>query len=210
MQARELGVVGAFVFTPEVFCDDRGVIAIPFHQSGFVAATGHEMFAVGQTIHSVSRRGVVRGVHFTDTPPGTAKYVFCPRGSVLDIVVDIRVGSPTFGRCEAVLLDQEHFRAMYLPVGVGHAFVALEDDSVVSYLLSEPFTVEHERELSVLDPRLRLPIPAGLEPIMSERDRKAPTLAELEARGGLPQYLDCLTGSSGRPAGVERASSAGS
>lgn len=192
MHFRELGVAGAFQFTPPVFRDGRGLVATPFHQSGFVKATGHDCFPVTQTIHSLSRRGVVRGVHFTVTPPGMAKYVFCPGGQVLDLVVDIRTGSPTFGRCDAVVLDQESFRAVYLPVGVGHAFVALRDDTVVSYLLTDTFTMENERELSVFDPELRLPLPADLGPILSERDRAAPTLAALAADGALPEYADCL------------------
>jgi len=107
-------------------------------------------------------------------------------------VVDLRLGSPTFGRYDAVPLGPDDCRAVYLPVGVGHAFVALRDGSVMSYLLSECFTPENERELSVFDPRLRLPIPSDIEPILSERDRKAPTLEQVMAAGELPEYADCL------------------
>jgi len=132
-------------------------------------------------------------VHFTTTPPGTAKYVYCPRGRALDIVVDIRTGSPTFGRWDTVTLDQEHFRAMYLPVGVGHAFVALEDETVMSYLLTSSYVAEFEMSVSVLDPALGLPIPGDLEPIRSDRDRRAPTLAEAGESGILPEYTACQT-----------------
>jgi epimerase EvaD len=96
MESRRLSVDGAFVFTPRVFPDDRGLFVSPFQESAFVDAVGGPLFPVAQTNHSRSRRGVVRGIHYTVTPPGTAKYVYCPRGRSLDIVVDIRVGSPTY------------------------------------------------------------------------------------------------------------------
>ncbi|MGH3939763.1 MAG: dTDP-4-dehydrorhamnose 3,5-epimerase family protein [Pseudonocardiaceae bacterium] len=191
MQTRALAVDGAFEFTPTVFPDDRGLFVSPFQETAFVDVVGHRFFPVAQTNHSRSRRGVVRGVHFTLVPPGTAKYVYCARGKTLDMVVDVRVGSPTFGCCEAVLMDQVSFRAMYLPVGVGHAFVALEDDTVMSYLLSDSYVAEKEMSVSALSPALGLPIPADVEPIQSERDIKAPTLEEAMTAGLLPDYALC-------------------
>ncbi|MFF2651580.1 dTDP-4-dehydrorhamnose 3,5-epimerase family protein [Streptomyces sp. NPDC058045] len=191
MEARKLAVDGALEFTPKVFPDDRGLFVSPFQGAAFTAAHGKPLFPVRQTNHSNSRKGVVRGVHFTATPPGTAKYVYCARGSALDIVVDLRVGSPTYGATDAVLLDQLDFRSMYFPVGVGHAFVALEEDTVVSYMLSEPYVAENELALSALDPALDLPLPEGIEPIMSERDGVAMTLAEAETAGILPEYEVC-------------------
>ncbi|WP_231650512.1 dTDP-4-dehydrorhamnose 3,5-epimerase family protein, partial [Streptomyces clavuligerus] len=191
MRARALAVEGALVFTPRVFPDDRGLFLSPFQEAAFTEAHGGPLFPVAQSNHSLSRRGVVRGLHFTVTPPGTAKYVHCARGAALDIVVDIRVGSPTFGRWDAVLMDQRDHRAAYLPVGVGHAFVALEDDTVMSYLLSESYVPENELALSVLDPALGLPVPRGIEPVLSERDRTAVTLAEARRQGLLPEYARC-------------------
>ncbi|MCC9711966.1 dTDP-4-dehydrorhamnose 3,5-epimerase [Streptomyces sp. MNU76] len=191
MKARPLTVEGAVEFTPRVFPDDRGKFVSPYQEAAFTEAHGAPLFPVAQTNHSVSRRGVVRGVHYTAAPPGTAKYVYCARGRALDIVVDIRVGSPTFGRWDAVLMDQRDHRAGYFPVGVGHAFVALEDDTVMSYMLSESYVAEHELSLSVLDPALGLPIPTDLEPILSERDRAAVTLAEAQEKGLLPDYARC-------------------
>lgn len=191
MSARELAVAGALEFTPTVFPDDRGLFVSPFQEEVFVEATGHPLFPVAQASHSRSRRGVVRGVHFTVTPPGTSKYVYCPRGKSLDIVVDLRRGSPTFGRWDTVLLDQEHFRAVYFPVGVGHAFVAVDDDTVMSYLLSRSYTRENELAVSALDPALELPVPDDVEPLLSERDRSAPTLSQAEAAELLPDYATC-------------------
>jgi epimerase EvaD len=188
MRARELAVDGALEFTPQVFRDARGLFVSPFQEAEFTAATGRPLFPVAQTSHSASARGVVRGLHFTRTPPGGAQYVYCPHGEVLDIVVDLRTGSPTYGRVDTVVLDQRDFRAVYFPVGVGHAYVALRDDSVMAYVLSAPYEPENELALSPLDPELRLPIPRDIEPILSDRDLAAPTLAEASAAGVLPDY----------------------
>ncbi|UMP01387.1 dTDP-4-dehydrorhamnose 3,5-epimerase family protein [Amycolatopsis sp. EV170708-02-1] len=188
MQARKLAVEGALEFTPRVFPDDRGVFLSPFQEEAFTEAHGGRLFPVAQTNHSVSKRGVVRGVHYTVTPPGIAKYVYCARGKALDIVVDIRVGSPTFGKWDSVLMDQETHRTMYFPVGVGHAFVALEDDTVMSYMLSGGYVPENELALSALDPALGLPIGTAGDPILSDRDQVAITLAEARRQGLLPDY----------------------
>ena len=191
MRASELTVPGAFVFTPEVYPDERGAFVSPLQQASLVDTVGLPAFPVAQCSYSRSRRGVVRGVHYTVTPPGCAKYVHCPRGRVLDIVVDIRTGSPAFGQWDTVVLDPEQARAVYLPVGVGHAFVALTDDAIVTYLLSVAYQPANELALSVTDPALALPIPGGITPLLSTRDSSAPTLAQAQAAGLLPDYATC-------------------
>lgn len=191
MKAYELPIAGAWVFEPTVFPDSRGVFAAPFQGAVFREALGFDL-VVAQTNHSVSARGVIRGVHFADTPPGQAKYVYCPRGALLDVVVDVRVGSPTFGRWDAVELDGRSCRAVYLSEGLGHAFVALEYDTVMAYLCSTPYTPAAEHGVSPLDPALGLPWPADLEPVLSEKDAEAPTLAEADAEGLLPGWDACL------------------
>jgi 5-epimerase len=191
MYARALKVEGAVEFTPRVFTDDRGIFVSPFQEEAFVEALGHPLFPVAQTNHSRSRRGVVRGAHFTLTPPGIGKYVYCARGRTIDFVVDIRVGSPTFGQFDKVLLDQEDFRAVYLPVGVAHAFAAIEDYTVVSYMLSDGYVEANEKAVNVLDPALNLPLPTDTERILSDRDRTAPTLQEARRLGMLPDYAQC-------------------
>lgn len=185
---RELAVVGALEFTPTAYHDERGAFVSPYQEPAFMTARNEPLFRVAQLSHSRSRRGVVRGVHYTATPEGDAKYVHCPYGQVLDLVVDIREGSPTFGTWDAVVLDPVDCRAVYLPPGVGHAFVSLRDDSVMSYLLAASYAPAYERALSVLDPELALPLPDDIEPILSARDRAAPTLAEARALGELPPY----------------------
>ncbi|MCX2947813.1 dTDP-4-dehydrorhamnose 3,5-epimerase family protein [Lentzea sp. NEAU-D7] len=191
MEVRTLAVEGALEFSPQVFADDRGRFLSPFQETAFADAHGEPLFPVRQTNHSVSSRGVVRGIHYTATPPGCAKYVYCAAGSAIDIVVDIRVGSPTFGRWDAVLMDQNHHRTMYFPVGVGHAFVALEDNTVMSYMVSSSYVAANELALDVLDPALGLPVPQDVQPVLSERDAVAITLAQALEQGLLPDYELC-------------------
>lgn len=190
MDFRPLEIADAYAFSPRVFPDERGLFVAPFQEEALRRATGHPL-RIGQTNHSVSRRGVIRGVHFADTPPGQAKYIYCPAGELLDVVVDLRVGSPTFGRWDAVRLDAREFNAVYLAEGLGHAFVALTDDTVMAYLCSEPYNPSAEHGINPLDPALGLPWPQELTPVVSEKDRAAPTLAEAREQGLLPSYADC-------------------
>jgi dTDP-4-dehydrorhamnose 3,5-epimerase len=127
-------------------------------------------------------------VHFAQVPPSQAKYVTCLRGSVFDVVVDLRVGSPTFGKWDAVVVDDRH-RSVYLSEGLGHAFLALEDDSTVMYLCSAAYAPDREHTINPLDPTLDIAWPAvDGEPIMSDRDREAPTLDQVRAAGLLPTW----------------------
>ena len=190
MQSRELAVADAFEFTPRTFPDARGVFTAPYQEDFFTKAVGHPL-RLAQSNHGRSRRGTLRGLHYADVPPGQAKYVYCPRGAVLDFVVDIRVGSPTFGVVDVVRLDPVTFRAVYLPEGVAHGFIALKDDTVISYLCSTLYNPAAEHELNPLDPALALPLPDGLEPLLSEKDAAAPTLAEAAATRMLPSYAIC-------------------
>jgi epimerase EvaD len=191
MQVRELDIAGSWEFTPPAFPDHRGMFAAPFQGEAFTAAVGYPL-RLAQTNHSVSRRGTIRGVHFADVPPSQAKYVYCPSGALLDVVVDIRVGSPTFGRWEAVELNAEKFNAIYISEGLGHSFMALTDDTAMAYICSEPFNPSGEHGITPMDPALGLPWPSEVEPILSEKDLAAPTLAEAEAAGLLPSYADCM------------------
>lgn len=191
MRARTLAVPHAVEFTPPVFPDQRGLFTAPFQEPAFVEAVGH-LLTVAQTNHSVSRRGTIRGIHFTDVPPGQGKYVYCPQGALLDVVVDLRVGSPAFGAWDAVRLDSETYRAVYVPEGVGHGFIALEDDTVASYLCSTPYNPPAEHGVAPLDPDLGLPWPDDVEFVLSDKDRTAPSLADARSAGLLPGYDTCL------------------
>jgi epimerase EvaD len=190
VEFRELAVADAFEFTPRTFPDARGVFVSPYQEEIFVKAVGHPL-RLAQSNHSRSRRGTLRGLHFADVPPGQAKYVYCPSGALLDLVVDIRVGSPTFGAWDTVRLDPESFRAVYLPEGVAHGFLALEDDTVISYLCSTGYNPAAEHGLNPLDPALGLALPDGFEALLSDKDAGAPTLAQARAAGMLPTYGEC-------------------
>ncbi|HVB27538.1 MAG TPA: dTDP-4-dehydrorhamnose 3,5-epimerase family protein [Mycobacteriales bacterium] len=190
MDVVELAVPGAWMFTPRQLRDDRGVFLEWFKAELFTKHVGHPLTAA-QANQSVSRRGTLRGIHYADVPPGQAKYVSCARGAVLDIIVDLRVGSATFGTHAAVRLDDVDRRAVYLSEGLGHAFVALEDDSVVSYLVSTPYDPNAEHGVHPLDPELALPWPDDLAPVLSAKDAAAPTLAAARTAGALPSNAAC-------------------
>ena len=190
MQVAELNVPDAWVFTPVQRPDPRGVFLEWFKAPAFRDAVGHDL-SVRQANHSVSAKGTLRGVHFADVPPGQAKYVYCTRGAVLDVIVDIRVGSPTFGCSDAVQLDDVDRRAVYLSEGLGHAFLALTDDANVTYLCSEPYNPTGEHGVHPLDAELALPFPADVEHLLSDKDAAAPSFAQAQASGLLPSYQRC-------------------
>lgn len=190
MEARALSIEGAWVFTPVLKTDDRGVFLESFKQSVFVEATGRP-FSLKQMNVSVSRLGTVRGVHFADVPPGQAKYVQCFHGRILDIVVDLRVGSPTFGQWEAIELDAESRQSAFISEGLGHAFCALTESATIGYLCSEPYAPSREHGINPFDKDLSLPWPKDLDLHLSPKDTSAPSLLESMANGMLPAFSVC-------------------
>ncbi|GLW99551.1 dTDP-4-dehydrorhamnose 3,5-epimerase [Microtetraspora sp. NBRC 16547] len=187
---KPLSIGDAYIFTPVVHDDERGAFLEWFRAGEFAEAVGHR-FGLAQANCSVSRRGVLRGVHFAEVPVGQAKYVTCVAGSVLDVVVDLRVGSPTFGRWEAVELDDTTRRGVYIAEGLGHAFMATSDQATVVYLCSEPYAPGREHGVHPLDPELGIAWP-NVEPLLSPKDAAAPTLSEALSAGLLPDYDRCL------------------
>lgn len=190
MRVDELAVPGAWSFTPKQHADPRGVFLEWFRAPVLREVLGFDL-QLQQANHSASSRGALRGVHFADVPPGQAKYIYCTRGAVLDVVVDLRVGSPTFGASDAVRLDDVDRKAVYLSEGLGHAFLALTDDANVTYLCSEPYRPAGEHGISPLDRDLDLPWPADTQLLLSDKDAAAPTLAAALAGGLLPSYDEC-------------------
>lgn len=183
-------IPGAWSVRPTQHADDRGVFLELFNADRFVEALGFD-FGLRQANTSVSKRGVVRGIHFADIPPGQAKYVTVSRGAVIDYVVDIRTGSPTFGLWDAVRLDDVDRHAVYLSEGLGHAFVALTDDATVTYLVSDVYRPNREHGVNPLDPAIGLVFPAEAgSPIVSPKDRDAPSLAQAREAGLLPTWVD--------------------
>ncbi|HEY8654181.1 MAG TPA: dTDP-4-dehydrorhamnose 3,5-epimerase [Dermatophilaceae bacterium] len=191
MDIRALGIGGSFEITPQQFSDDRGVFLESFRRDRLAEAIGHP-FDIIQTNVSVSSRGTVRGIHFADVPPSQAKYVTALSGSFIDFVIDLRVGSPTFGQWDSVLLDTVDRRAIYLAEGLGHAICSLEDDSTVMYLCSATYDPAREHGINPLDPELGLTMPEGITPVLSAKDAVAPSLSQAVAQGLLPRYDECL------------------
>ena len=189
MDVRELSVAGAWEFTPRQHADDRGVFLEWFRTETFGDATGHSL-DLAQANISVSRKDVVRAIHYADVPPGQAKYVTCLTGAVRDFAIDIRTGSPTFGQYDSVILDPENRKCLYLSEGLGHGFAALTDDTTVAYLCSTPYNPEREHTVSPLDPTLAIDWGVA-NPLMSERDTQAPSLSEAESAGLLPSWDVC-------------------
>ena len=193
MEWRELSIGGAFEITPRQLGDARGFFMEMYKEDQFRSHLGHSL-DLRQVNCSTSAAGVIRGIHFADVPPSQAKYVMCPRGAVLDIVVDIRVGSPTFGQWDSVLLDDVDRRAIYLSEGLGHAFCALEDGSTVVYLCSAQYAPTREHGVNPLDATVAVDWPttdrAGreLHQLFSDKDTVAPGLLEARDAGLLPDY----------------------
>jgi dTDP-4-dehydrorhamnose 3,5-epimerase len=190
MDVTETKVPGAWAFTPKQFPDDRGLFVEWLRNDLLAEVVGHPL-TVKQANNSVSRQGVLRGVHYALVPPGQAKYVYCPRGALMDFVVDIRDGSPTFRAWDSVRLDDVDRRGMYVAEGIGHAVVALTDDASLAYLVSAPFDPSREFTVSPLDPALGIDWGVA-DPILSERDAKARTLDEARRLGQLPTWESCL------------------
>jgi dTDP-4-dehydrorhamnose 3,5-epimerase len=187
----ELSVGGAWLYSPRVWPDERGRFFELFRGREFARDLGYRL-EVAQVNCSVSRRGVIRGIHFADVPPGQAKFVCCVHGRVLDVVVDLRAGSPAFGRWEAVELADADGRAVFLAEGLGHAFTPLSDEATVVYLCSTGYSPDAEHGVHPLDPDLGIAWPAGADVVLSGKDAAAPGLAEALRNDLLPGYDACL------------------
>jgi dTDP-4-dehydrorhamnose 3,5-epimerase len=189
VKVRELDVPGAWEISPQLYSDSRGVFFELLTDREFTAFAGHHL-DVRQANCSVSSSGVLRGLHFAQLPPSQAKYVTCLSGSIFDVIVDIRLGSPTFGRWDSVLLDDRDRRSVYISEGLAHGFLALQDNSTVMYLCSAEYNPEREHTICATDATLAIDWPTidGHPLSMSERDRDAPSLERVLATGLLPSW----------------------
>lgn len=184
---KRLSIDGALLYTPRILSDPRGVFLESFRAADLREATGRSI-ELAQVNCSVSGRGVLRGIHFADVPPGQAKYVMCVAGEAMDVVVDVRVGSPTYGRWEAVRLDDVSRQGIFLTEGLGHGFMALSESATVVYLCSSPYDPAHEHGIHPLDPDLAIEWPIDVEPVLSAKDAAAPTLKQARDAGILPSW----------------------
>ncbi|PWI43774.1 dTDP-4-dehydrorhamnose 3,5-epimerase family protein [Streptomyces sp. ICBB 8177] len=189
MHFAELEVPGTYVVTPDQIVDDRGTFYESMRTDEFERVLGHA-FEPRQINYSVSRRNTLRGIHSVTNPPGQAKFVTCVRGTLRDFVVDLRVGSPTFGRYASNVLDAESGRSVYVPEGVGHGFITLTDDACICYVLSSTFVPGTQIDIDPLDPDLALPWGYTEQPLMSPKDEKAQSLKEVMDAGLLMRWED--------------------
>jgi len=182
----ELDIAGLYVAESRTFADDRGFFREWFKLSDFEAAGLR--FGAEQSNLSMSSRNVVRGLHYSLAPRGQAKVVTCVYGTLDDVIVDVRVGSPTFGRVVTVSLAADQGTTVVLPAGVAHGFCVTSETAALSYLLSSPYDAPNELEIHPLDPEIGVPWALTGEPILSEKDAAAPSLAQRLAAGQLPTF----------------------
>lgn len=191
MQISPLAFDGAYIIRPSISSDDRGVSLELFSQPVFQQTFGYQL-SVAQINCALSRRGTIRGIHATALPPGQSKNIACVSGAIIDIVVDIRIGSPTYGQNISVLLDEEKRHVLYLAEGLAHGVAPLTEEATIVYLCSSTYSPNRQIVINPLDPELALPWPATEKFRLSEQDRNAPTLSEARELGILPAYSGCV------------------
>ena len=187
MTAKPLSIHGAWLLWSRVFADDRGTFSEWFKSSLLTELTG-ESFEPVQANVSVSDAGVIRGIHYSLAPRGQAKLVTVLCGSILDVAIDARVGSPTFGKYESAELRAGDGQSMFLRSDMAHAFQALEDNTVVSYLVSSEYSPTDEKEISPMCSTLNIQWSEGLRVVLSDKDRKAPNIEQQSAANLLPSF----------------------
>lgn len=189
MKAKPLEISGAWEIELKKFDDSRGFFFESF-RSDFSNETFGRKFTVKQSNTSVSAKGSVRGIHYALVPPSQAKYVQCQKGSIMDYVIDIRIGSPTFGKSVSIELNSLNPKTIFIEEGLAHAFVALEDETVVTYLVNENYNPEREKGINPFDKELSINWPK-IELIISEKDKSAISLQEAKELELLPNFDEC-------------------
>ena len=182
----ELSIPGLFVLESPVWSDDRGSFREWFKDEDFKAAG--VSFKAQQANLSISKKNVVRGLHYSMATEGQAKVVTCAHGELDDVIVDIRVGSPAFGRHEVVHLAAGEERSVYVPAGVAHGFCVTSEFGALTYLLSSPFNAAMELEIDPFDTEINVPWAITGEAIVSPKDAGAPSLRQRRDADELPRY----------------------
>lgn len=179
MNVIKTDIEGVVVIEPKVFGDERGYFFESFNAERFFAETGIDVAFV-QDNESRSKRGVLRGLHFQREPYAQAKLVRVVQGRVIDVAVDIRPGSPTFGKYVATELSGENHRQMFIPKGFAHGYVVLEDDTVFQYKCDEYYHPESEAGIAWNDPQIGIEWPLSEdEIILSDKDRNRQILNKI-------------------------------
>jgi dTDP-4-dehydrorhamnose 3,5-epimerase len=186
MNLTSLEIEGAWLAESPVWNDERGFFREWFKSTDVKNATGRD-FGIEQANISLSSKGTLRGIHYSIAPRGQAKWITCVSGLIKDVIVDIRPDSKSFGRWIEVELKGDSGKAVFISEGLGHGFVAQEDNTVVAYLTSTPFSPSHEFEINPLDEKIGINWGMDLNALrISTKDKSAPTLAERFSQGKLP------------------------
>jgi dTDP-4-dehydrorhamnose 3,5-epimerase len=187
MELIPLGIDGVWLAESPVWSDDRGFFREWFKSADVKNATGRD-FGIEQANISHSSRGTLRGIHYSLASRGQAKWITCVSGSIKDVIVDIRPNSKSFGQWIEIELSSDFGKAVFISQGLGHGFVALEDNTAVAYLVSTPFSPSDEFEINALDEKIGINWGFDLNELkISDKDKNAPTLAERLAEGRLPK-----------------------
>ena len=188
MTLQELSISGSFLSTHKVFPDERGLFREWFKSKEI--ATIDPKYQVRQANYSLSKKSVIRGIHYSLAPEGQAKLVTCASGSIVDVLVDLRVGSPTYLNTEYIELAEDSGKVIYIPTGVGHGFVVISDSASIVYLTSSEYAPEFERSICPTDPELGInwQLPVGQSGIISAADINAPTLAQAIKSRDIPTF----------------------
>ena len=191
MTLQELSISGAYVVTHKVFPDERGLFREWFKADEIESID--ETFTVEQANYSKSKQFVIRGIHYSVAPQGQAKLVTCASGQIVDVLVDLRVGSPSYLKIEYVELSEDSGKVVFVPSGVGHGFVVVSESAAVVYLTSSGYAPDYEKAINPTDPELGIiwPIPLGELGVISKADTEAPTLAQAKESGILPTFSLC-------------------
>ena len=189
MKLTPLGIKGAWLAESSVWNDERGSFQEWFKGEEIFRVTGFK-FSVEQANISVSKKNVIRGIHYSLAPGGQAKWVTCVNGSITDVVVDIRPNSPTYKKIEYINLQPGDGKSLLIGSGLGHAFISLEDNTNICYLLSSPYSPEFEYSIHPMDPELNinwnLELGSDNSAVISSKDLDAPTLETRRLEERLP------------------------
>ena len=188
MTLQELSISGAYVATHRVFSDERGLFREWFKAEEL--ATIDKSFSVEQANYSKSKKSVIRGIHYSLAPEGQAKLLTCASGQIVDVMVDLRAGSPTYLNVEYVQLSEDSGNVVYIPTGVGHGFIVESESAAVVYLTSSVYAPEYEKAICPTDIELGInwPLAVGELGIISKADTEAPSLAQAKESGNLPTF----------------------
>jgi len=186
MQIEELKISGSWLIKFKKFDDNRGFFYESF-RADLLGQTLNRKFEIKQTNTSISSKGSLRGIHYALVPPSQAKFIQCQKGSIQDFIIDIRVNSPTFGKYQMVELKEDNPQAIFIEEGLAHAFVALEDKTLVTYYVNQTYNPDREKGINPFDKYLNISWPK-LDLKVSEKDRKEIDLNEALKLNLLPTY----------------------